>query len=271
MTGRRLASRFCGDCPDHEACSTGYPCSVVRRAASAPETEHAVAESSTQKPRRQRPLWMLRWGTRLTPSLRREQRAMLAALVADREGRRPWYGEGTALTHYAIDLMTPISLCWRRLGEVSNLAPRTLIGATCPTCVRAWTRAVNAWLADPATVHKMVEARLSHPGGRKTQALVCGTCTTAANPNPDTPVPWPCTHASTDEVASHASAAAEWQSAQDRKKAWRVLYDETYAALTADNDRPDLYDLDAHLEAAKVANAAHPDVPAPHAADLEDR
>lgn len=30
MDMRQPGENYCQDCPDHEACSTGYPCSVVK-------------------------------------------------------------------------------------------------------------------------------------------------------------------------------------------------------------------------------------------------
>lgn len=31
MDMREPGESFCSDCPDHEACSMGYPCSLVKR------------------------------------------------------------------------------------------------------------------------------------------------------------------------------------------------------------------------------------------------
>lgn len=34
MDERRPGEAFCASCPDHEACMSGYPCSLVKRVAS---------------------------------------------------------------------------------------------------------------------------------------------------------------------------------------------------------------------------------------------
>lgn len=40
MDERKPGEAFCADCPDHEACATAYPCSLVKRVARAAALAH---------------------------------------------------------------------------------------------------------------------------------------------------------------------------------------------------------------------------------------
>jgi len=59
------------------------------------------------------------------------------------EGNQPWYGQGIFVNHLMPGLFMPVTLCGKMTDcAVSSTMFVTPIGIVCPTCVRAWNRAV---------------------------------------------------------------------------------------------------------------------------------
>lgn len=209
-----------------------------------------VAEEAKEPTRaKTRPLWLLRLQAHLPSSVRRERHDMIAAATRDREGGRPWFGEGVLVTHFAIGLFHPVSLCLREVGAVQNTPPRTLIGLTCRRCARLHRRAVRDYLTAEDTSHTIVEAKVE---GKP--VLVCRTCTRAANPVPNAPAYWPCVHASAAEreAAEPLRIAVEQRLAHAAER--RAFYDATYhaaRAAAADPESPS-----SHFPAALEARRA---------------
>lgn len=69
---------------------------------------------------------------------RREWRRLLIEKWGkpDEPDGEPWYGEGRFVQHYAPGIFTHTGFCGRDVGDTSSNPIRTLIGITCPGCVR---------------------------------------------------------------------------------------------------------------------------------------
>lgn len=51
-------------------------------------------------------------------------------------GGEPWFGEGRFVQHLTPGVFTHVGFCGRDTGDTSSEPIRTLIGITCPGCVR---------------------------------------------------------------------------------------------------------------------------------------
>ncbi|GAA4033539.1 hypothetical protein GCM10023063_16540 [Arthrobacter methylotrophus] len=84
---------------------------------------------------------------------RREFRGLLVGDYGkpNEPGGEPWFGEGRFVQHLTPGLFDSIGFCGRSVSRTSSQPIRTLIGITCPGCIRVAKRIAKRIAADKKT------------------------------------------------------------------------------------------------------------------------